>query len=78
MSSIGNLPPPFPNAAQSLSKVAGDAQLRARIEQSAENAPIKTSFPTEPAQAPSSDTGSAGTQSQGNGNPAQNGLDVTV
>ncbi len=38
---ISKLPPPFPNAAQALTRVATDAQLRARVEQASENAPIR-------------------------------------
>ena len=40
-SGISKLPPPFPNAAQALTRVATDAQLRARVEQASENAPIR-------------------------------------
>lgn len=48
MSSIfGNLPPPFPNAAQSLSRLSGDAQLRERVERASEHKPIRTDFPPE-------------------------------
>jgi hypothetical protein len=39
---IGDLPPPFPNAAQSLSRMSGDAQLRERVERASESKPIKT------------------------------------
>lgn len=39
---LGSLPPPFPNAAISLSKVASNVQLREAIEQSSENKPIQT------------------------------------
>lgn len=46
-SNIGSLPPPFPNAAISLSKVAGNAQLREAIEQSSENKPIQTGISSE-------------------------------
>jgi hypothetical protein len=46
-SNIGSLPPPFPNAAISLSKVAGDAQLREAIEQSSESKPIQTGISSE-------------------------------
>lgn len=42
-SNIGSLPPPFPNAAISLSKIASNAQLRDQIERSSENKPIQTS-----------------------------------
>jgi len=40
-SDISKLPPPFPNAAQALTRIANDAQLRARVEQASENAPIR-------------------------------------
>lgn len=46
-SNIGSLPPPFPNAAISLSKVASNAQLREAIEQSSENKPIQTGVSSE-------------------------------
>lgn len=46
-SNIGSLPPPFPNAAISLSKVASNAQLREAIEQSSENKPIQTGISSE-------------------------------
>lgn len=39
---LGSLPPPFPNAAISLSKVASNVQLREAIEKSSENKPIQT------------------------------------
>ena len=41
-SNISKLPPPFPNAAQALNRVASDAQLRARIEHVSESAPIRS------------------------------------
>lgn len=77
MSSIGNLPPPFPNAAQSLSKVAGDAQLRARIERSAEQAPIKTSFPSEESK-PGVEINGGDQAGGGNGSAAKSAVDLTV
>ena len=39
---INKLPPPWPNAAQALSRVAADAQLRERVQQASDNAPIKS------------------------------------
>lgn len=47
-SNIGSLPPPFPNAAISLSKIASNAQLRDEIERSSENKPIQTSVGSSP------------------------------
>jgi hypothetical protein len=44
---VGNLPPPFPNAAQSLSRISGDAQLRERVERASENAAIQTDLSPE-------------------------------
>ena len=44
---LGSLPPPFPNAAVSLSKVASNVQLREAIEKSSENKPIQTGISSE-------------------------------
>ncbi len=46
---LGSLPPPFPNAAISLSKVASNVQLREAIEKSSENKPIQTGIHSEEA-----------------------------
>ena len=78
MSSINNLPPPFPNAAQSLSKVASDAQLKARIERASESAPIKTEFQSAQSELTENSTADSGTSSNNQGNTGKGTLDVTV
>jgi hypothetical protein len=44
---LGSLPPPFPNAASSLSKIASNAQLRQAVEEASENKPIQTGVSSE-------------------------------
>ena len=43
-SDISKLPPPWPNAAQALSRVASDPHLREQVRQASENAPIRSDF----------------------------------
>ncbi len=78
MSSINNLPPPFPNAAQSLSKVASDAQLKARIERASETAPIKTEFQSAQSELTDNSSADSGASSNDQGNAGKSSLDVTV
>lgn len=80
-SNIGSLPPPFPNAAISLSKIASNSQLRAEIERSSENAPIQTDFPGDQvvqpvASAAEANTDGAGDQAQAQDNGSK--LDLSV
>lgn len=84
-SNIGSLPPPFPNAAISLSKVASNAQLREAIEKSSDNKPIQTGISSEEVvksvgTAAESNTDSAGdsnTPSQGTQN-AGSTVDLSI
>ena len=68
---MSKLPPPFPNAAQALTRVASDAQLRARIEQVSESAPIRSEAESaksaleSPALSKINDNQAAGTETQG-------------
>lgn len=73
-SNIAQLPPPWPNAALALSKLAGNVQLQERIDRSSENAPIKTSFP-DPVQ--SAET-NADTLASGQADSGKKGVDVSV
>lgn len=80
-SNIGSLPPPFPNAAISLSKVASNAQLRAEIERSSEKAPIQTDIPAQQVAQPVASAAQPESDSSGDQAPAQdNGskLDLSV
>lgn len=66
---IGNLPPPYPNAAQALSKVATNAELRAQIKESSEKNEVK----------PSSESNAEGSgSSTGQDTTGQSGVDVKV
>lgn len=79
---IGDLPPPFPNAAQSLSRISNDAQLRERVERASENKPIKTEFPVDTVKVKdaNADGASAGGTSAGNSDARSGGnaVDVSV
>lgn len=79
-SDISKLPPPFPNAAQALTRVASDAQLRARVDQASENAPIRAGAEIAKSAAESPALSSINdNQSAGTGTPGSNGkLDIKV
>lgn len=80
-SNIGSLPPPFPNAAISLSKVASNAQLRAEIERSSENAPIQTDILSNQVAQPVASTAEANSDGAGDQAPKQDSgpkLDLSI
>jgi hypothetical protein len=68
-SNISKLPPPFPNAAQALNRVASDAQLRARVDQASESAPIRAESAKSVLESPVlvkiNDNQAAGSETQG-------------
>lgn len=73
-SNIVNLPPPWPNAAIALSRLAGNVQLQERIDRSAEKVAIKTGFP-DPAEQVDSTNAVESNVAAGDGSK---GVDVSV
>lgn len=70
---IGNLPPPYPNAAQALSKVSQDAELRAQMKKTAEEQQVRTSPSDSGAQSGSASQGDTGSSTGG-----KSGVDVSA
>ena len=67
---IGNLPPPYPNAAQALSKVATNVELRAQIKESSDKDQVKPSD--------ESNAGSSSDNPSGQNTSGKSSVDVKV
>lgn len=74
-SSIGKLPPPWPNAALTLTKVAGELQIRENVERVTDTSPEARSERRDAsAESSSSSDSSAGTENRKN----DSGVNVVV